>query len=133
VYLEQVVCLHSKLQEVFDGMRAAGIFDDALIIIHGDHGSRITIVNPDAFSGERLSHEDYVDAFSTLFAVKAPEYEPGYDLRLLPIDELFAGIILSGAHPERPDVAHHPFVYLKSEANRPMEHRPMVNFGSGIR
>lgn len=132
-YLGQVRCLHSRLQDLFGGMHAAGTFDDALILIHGDHGSRITLVDPDVIRSDLLSPEDYVDAFSTLFAVKAPEYEPGYDVRFLPINELFADVVLYGVHREKPGLAAPPFVFLRSEANRPMKQQPMANFGNGSR
>ena len=40
-YLEQVRCTHARLGEILDKMRARGILDRSVIVIHGDHGSMI--------------------------------------------------------------------------------------------
>ena len=44
----------------------------------------------------KLSHADYLDGFSTLFAVKGPRHPPGYDRRVAPIEQLL-GEVVGGA------------------------------------
>ena len=89
-YLEQVRFLARQLEEFFQELRLAGVFDSTLVIIHGDHGSRLRLLD----EGERAarmkllfdspkcplsSRYDYVSApkledllnrFSTLLAIK---------------------------------------------------------------
>ena len=39
------------------------------------------------FFKDDLIDRDYHDGFSALFAVKAPHIAPGYDLRILPLND----------------------------------------------
>jgi hypothetical protein len=90
-YLEQVDFLARQLEEFFHELRLAGVFESTMVIIHGDHGSRLRLLD----EGERaarmkllfesrkcpLSNRyDYVSApklqdllnrFSTLLAIKS--------------------------------------------------------------
>ena len=89
-YFQQVTCLNRQLQDLFDAMRSSKIFDDAIIIIHGDHGSRIRIRRPNADNQNDLTPEDYLDSFSALFAVKTPDNQARYDLRVLSLNQIFS-------------------------------------------
>jgi hypothetical protein len=126
LYFEQVVCLHRRLGALLDGLRAAGTLDRALVVLHGDHGSRLEIVPPNARFADSLSPADYVDAFSTLFAVRAPDVAPGRDDRPLPLDALLASL-LSG----RVEVPARPQVFLAAGPRAPLVPRPMPPFGRG--
>jgi hypothetical protein len=68
----------------------AGLLQDATIIIHGDHGSRITLRDPIIANRNQATIIDYVDSFSTLFAIRSPELEPGYSSQLQPLPNLIA-------------------------------------------
>lgn len=92
-YFEQVRCMQRRLQVFFDHLRAAGVFDDTTMIIHGDHGSRINRIRMRASNRDQFSKSDLLDSFSTLFAAKSPHLEPGYDDSLAPISELLARTI----------------------------------------
>ncbi len=84
VYFPQLHCAQKKI----DGLIAAippSLRQDAIIIVQGDHGSRISLVDPTSKANVKLAASDYADAFSTLFAVRAPAIERGYDERLTPI------------------------------------------------
>jgi arylsulfatase A-like enzyme len=72
LYFDQVRCTTRRLQELFERMKSAGLFADALIIVHGDHGSRIFRVAPRAKNKDKLARQDLLDGFSTLFAVRSP-------------------------------------------------------------
>ncbi len=89
-YMEQVEFLTGQLREFLGDLRAAGVYDSTMVIIHGDHGSRLRLLDV----GERaarmkvlfesprcpvVSRYDYVSApplrdllnrFSTLLAIK---------------------------------------------------------------
>jgi hypothetical protein len=79
-YVEQVECVEAQLDELIRAIPET-LRRDAIIVIHGDHGSRIVRTEP---NGEtELSGADYIDSYSTLFAVKAPSLHPGYDRRMV--------------------------------------------------
>jgi hypothetical protein len=82
-YEAQDTCVMRKLQRLFDTL-PADVRQDAIIIVQGDHGSRISLVEPRS-ADAHLSPADYLDSFSTLFAVRAPSLAPGYDRRIAPI------------------------------------------------
>ena len=88
LYFEQVSCLYTKLEQLFNQMKAAGIYDDSIIILQGDHGSRIVLTEPFAANRDVLTHQDIIDGFSTLFAIKIPGQEGGYDTSPLPLEQL---------------------------------------------
>jgi len=131
LYLEQVICTYEFLGALFDAMQEAGVYDEALIIVHGDHGSRLDLGPPKANFDRFLRKPDYIDAFSTLFAVKFPTTPPGYDERLLAIDSLFRELILTGRIPPGTAWAGAPKVYLVNGPN-PMVERTMPDFENGL-
>jgi arylsulfatase A-like enzyme len=94
-YFEQTTCLLGMLDDLFDAMRDRGIFDRATIIVHGDHGSRITIHDPVFENAERLSPRDLIDAYSALFAIRMPGVASGYDTQMRSVQDLFGEYILS--------------------------------------
>lgn len=89
----QVRCAMLKLDKLFSAMKERGTFDDAVIIVHGDHGSRIVLSEPRQEFVNRLTPQDYYDAFSTLYVVKSPAIEPGYDTRMMALPELLEGTV----------------------------------------
>jgi hypothetical protein len=80
-YFEQVRCVMTMLDGLLTGLERRGLLDDATIIVNGDHGSRIPVLFPHAetLAGGMLSERDYIDTFSTLYAIKAPQVEAGYE------------------------------------------------------
>jgi len=139
LYLEQLVCTQRKLAELFDAMREAEVYRDAVIIIHGDHGSRIGMGPMRAALEPRIRPRDYVDSFSTLLAIKAPGITPTYDRRFLPMDSIFARYIRTGRIPAGPNWDPDSRVFLaggkaKRTAGRKskrMAARPMPEFSNG--
>ena len=82
--------------------------------MHGDHGSRITVTDPRDENRDRLTAEDLVDGFSTLFAVKAPRHAPGYDRDMRSVTEIFEQIIRDATYTRRlPDQR---YVYLRKQS-----------------
>jgi len=126
LYLEQVECIQKKIGELFEHMKAAGVFDNALIVVHADHGSQIALFNP---GNARASPADFVDEFSVLFAVRLPGQGGGYDRRLLPLDALFSSVVQEGRIPDGTDWAGPPTVRLGRMPRA--EHREMPAFSHG--
>jgi hypothetical protein len=91
-YREQVICTERKIAALFDAIPPA-LRDDAIIIVQGDHGSRITLADPTTLAGNRHVVSDYADAFSTMFAVRSAGIEAGYDLRMTPITCLLRTVV----------------------------------------
>lgn len=116
-YLRQMGCLYVKLDELFQMMQSSGIFDDSIVMVHGDHGGRLGLRQPIAKEHSQLTPIDYRDGLSTLFAVKIPGEPGGYDPSLHAIDELLVETLgrafgnvppLSVPRPE-------PFAYLRDK------------------
>jgi arylsulfatase A-like enzyme len=89
-YFDQVQCVQKRLGSLFAAMKRTGTFDAATIVIHGDHGARIGLTDPEFESMPALSPADYADAYSTLFAIKAPGVNVGVDARMLPLPALMS-------------------------------------------
>jgi hypothetical protein len=90
LYFQQLQCLYARLDTLFLGMKRAGVFDDSIIIVHGDHGSRTFRHEPTPENVALLTEDDYTDAFSTLYAIKIPGKPGGYDSAVLPLEQLLA-------------------------------------------
>ncbi len=67
-YFEQLDCVLLQLGKIFDALP-----EDAIIIINGDHGSRITTLEPIVENKGRFSDEDLIAGYSTLFAVRSKD------------------------------------------------------------
>ena len=116
LYFQQVQCLYVRLDELFQQMQTAGIFENSIIILHGDHGARIGIHDPYIEDLALLSREDYADAFSTLFAVKFPNKPGGYNTSITPLEELLAETVGEPSKSRAKFVpgGPEPFVYVMS-------------------
>jgi hypothetical protein len=77
-YVAQLRCANVLLASLFERLDSEGLLDDAIVIVHGDHGARINRRWPTAPNREALVESDFLDGFPTLFAVRAPGIEPGY-------------------------------------------------------
>ena len=113
-YLEQLECTTSQVERVLEALARAG-HDDAIVIVHGDHGSRIGIRDPQAHDRDLLSDSDLLDAYSTLFAVRAPMIPPGYRAEPRALDALLLEVLRRalGLEINPPQAAD--FVYLTGE------------------
>ena len=80
-YAEQVRCVLTLIDGLLDDLESRGLLDDAIIVINGDHGSRIPVHFPSGLTlaSGVLTDSDLSDTFSTLYAIHAPGVSPGYD------------------------------------------------------
>ncbi len=79
-------CLVQKLDWFFTRIDGNPALRDATIVLHGDHGSRISAGR---FS-TTVSARDLIDNHAALYAIRARDIEPGYDLRQVSIQALTA-------------------------------------------
>jgi hypothetical protein len=136
LYFDQILCVESKLHEMFAGWRRAGIYDRMKIIIHGDHGSRIASDDSTESNKVRLLTADYVDSFSTFFAVKSPGQEATYDARMMAIQDLLRSVAHELPLDQLPAPETPPYVLLENRDGIAREFRgedmvrqPMPEFG----
>ncbi len=80
-YRRQVGCVMRKLDRMIAAFESSPAGRNAVIIIHGDHGSRITKRDPIEADADKLSPADLMAGYSTLFAVRAPGVAPGIEAR----------------------------------------------------
>jgi len=119
-YFEQLQCLYLRLDELFDRMRAAGVYDDSIILVHGDHGSRIVLTEPTLETRPALTRQDLVDGYSTLFAMKVPGETGGYDKSPRPLEQLLetfafeAGLTSTKTSSKTAE----PYVYLIADGDK---------------
>ena len=129
-YFAQVRCLQTAFRRFLEGLKEIGVFEDATIVVHGDHGSRIARVAPLTTTPQPLSDEDLADMYSVLFAVRLPSLAPGYRQDLVSLQALFRELFLGGTPRDRP-----PEIYLDYPASintsltkPPFPRRPMSDF-----
>lgn len=107
-YDEQALCNLRALKGVVNAIDRSPAGRDAIIIFHGDHGSRISDFQPMAETIGAFRDSDLISSYSTLFAVRAPGITPGYDPLHYPVVDLFRELATSGwrktgSHPvDRP-------------------------------
>ena len=91
-YVNQYSCLLRKLDEFLAKLDAVETFDDATIVIHGDHGARISA----GMYFESLSERDLIDNYSALYAIRGASIPAGYDGRMTSIQRLTAEYFAPG-------------------------------------
>lgn len=80
-FWDQSICTHRRLTDVLEAVEGR---DDLIIIVHGDHGSRIL---------SKTEMNTHVDSRATLLAVRAPGIEPGLMSSTVSLQARFADII----------------------------------------
>jgi len=120
-YLPQVKCALNEVGRLFDRMRELGLYDDAIIVVHGDHGSRLSLSSADQLNRDKLTPEDYRDLFSTLFAIKLPDGKYREHTETVSLNVLMsrAAMEITGQHQSEQEfgaVAEDvPFIYLSGQ------------------
>lgn len=114
LFFDQAECLYTRLEALFNEMKERGIYEDSLIIIHGDHGSRISLTEPLIGNEEKITARDLADVYSTIFSVKFPRGVAKYDGRVFPLERLLHAVVANSLDSDAfADI--HPetgFVYL---------------------
>jgi hypothetical protein len=92
-YFLQVQCLAQRLDRFFGALEAAGVLDDAVVVVLGDHGTRANERDPKPDSLVSLEPRHLVDNFSALFAARGPGVEAGIEERPYPLVKAFAEVL----------------------------------------
>jgi hypothetical protein len=102
LYLSQLTCASNLMEELFDTLKRIGAYDEATIIVHGDHGSRIGKHRWFLVAADDLSERDLIDLYSTHLAVKSPRTSPGLRTTPVSIQDYFARDLM-GIEPNSDD------------------------------
>ena len=107
------------------------MFEDATIVLHGDHGSRIARVAPLTTMPQTLSDQDLTDMYSVLYAVRSPSLAPGYREELVSLQAQFRDTFLGAPRGDGPPEVYldYPATVDSSLTKPPFPRRPM----SGLR
>jgi hypothetical protein len=111
-YAQQALCALNQVSRVIDAVQRSPAGQHTVIIVHGDHGSRINDVEPFAENIGNFGDETLLAGYSTLFAVRGPNLTPGYDSQHYPVTQLLQELAASkfektASHPDP-----HPAVIL---------------------
>lgn len=77
-YFDQILCATKKLESALQALERSPAGQNFVVIVHGDHGSRITKMEPIVENIGKIDDEDIIAGFSTLFAVRGNGIESGY-------------------------------------------------------
>ena len=72
----------------------AGILDKVVLVIHGDHGSRILINQ--LYESEHNNPEAHKEAHSTIFTVRIPGQKASYNNKTISIGAVLWKLIANG-------------------------------------
>jgi hypothetical protein len=129
-YLKQIKCTHFLMDKLIKKLDSNPETKNSTIVIQGDHGSRLISAYPFLENIDRFSEEDYIQSFSTFFAVRSPNLTPGYVRRPMALDELL-NISIFGKTPLRDDEKEN-FVYFSDSGSQIFKRFPLPPFANGI-
>ena len=92
-FSQVIKCVYGKLDNLFSELERRGLFENAEIVIHGDHGMRLDthrLNDSEIFRTGSANPQTIVANYGALFAIRAPTVEPGYDEKLTSIQSLMS-------------------------------------------
>jgi hypothetical protein len=104
-YLDQLVCAEKRMADLFAHLKTIDVYDEATIVVHGDHGSRIGEQTYLAESAEMLTEQDLLDHYATHLAIKTPGRAPGLVEEPVALQRVFAETFLDGSASSGPGPA----------------------------
>jgi hypothetical protein len=100
LYADQVRCAHRALDELLEAVDRTVGRDRAIVIVHGDHGSRLTpLGDPKFIAGDDQALNAH---FSTLLAIRRPGFPGRILAEPLPVQDFMWHLIsngFEGGHP----------------------------------
>ncbi len=121
-YFDQLDCVLLKLEKVLEAVP-----EDSIVIVHGDHGSRITNHDPVIEEMGRFNDKDLISGYSALFAVRSKNTTNGYETERYPVSRLLKALVDSSFNSTKfsaeKDIS--PSVVLEDYESRPRERYPL--------
>ena len=125
-YFEQIRCTTSKVAAALQALGQSPAGRRTIILVHGDHGSRITRVDPGSHRVGQFSDADVIAGHSTLFAFRPLAAAPSYDPAPASLPALLGSVAASDlAAPQAPARSRPPIVYLSDRNWRPTQRRDL--------
>lgn len=94
LYAEQLACTRKQIDRLLIAIESNSELTDAVLIINGDHGSRIAIEDRENLLQEGYGEDDYLrDWHAAFFAVRLPERQGGVVAEPYTIHDLFWALI----------------------------------------
>lgn len=122
-YFDQLRCAMVKVDAALEALTDAGLASRSIVIVHGDHGSRISENEPTVESIETLNDDDLISHHSTLFAVRSPGMEPRYESKLLPVPRLLHSLAMSEFRSAEVELPQNftPTIALENQQWKPVQ------------
>ena len=121
-YFKQVRCVYKKLEQLLGSLQNSGILANSIVIIQGDHGSRISanslILKDNLSNLADITSDEITNHYSTLYAVKMPNYNLLANNDLLPLEVLLAQSLNQALHTNIKVPKDFPFIYLRTNSSR---------------
>ena len=127
-YFDQLRCAMAKVDEALEALAGSPAGKNSVVVIHGDHGSRITQRELVVENAERgFKDVDLIGTYSTLFAARATAIDPGYDNDRRPVASLLTRLARSGfgeryADPESKSA---PGIMIENRDWKPVRRHPL--------
>jgi hypothetical protein len=93
LHAAQLECLYIYLDSLISIVDSVAPPQGVLVVLHGDHGSRITPFVPRPATAARLTDEIVMDAFATLLAIRGPGVSAGVEPAPLAVQDGVFGLI----------------------------------------
>lgn len=116
-YADQVRCSLKKMDRIFDAVENSPVGQNYIAIVHSDHGSRITHVEPETQNLGHFSDSDLIAGFSTFFAVRFPDQKAELVAGHIPVDMLLKNIVENDFRFISTDVPETPQEIILNDAN----------------
>jgi len=121
-YAANAKCALAELGSLFGSLRDMGLYEQATIVVHGDHGGPIFRYGPFTQNANRLSLRDLRETYSTLFAVKRPGGHFSINEQMTSLNVLMTRTLseITGKSAEQLGISmakeDEPFIYLSGTA-----------------
>jgi hypothetical protein len=120
-YYDQLHCAARLVDRAVAALRESPAGSNAIIIVHGDHGSRIVNQDPVEERRGKITKDEMISSFSTLFAVRLPGQQPRNHTGFVSAPAILEGLVRNefAASPDLPPEVR-PTVVLDDSAWRPI-------------
>ncbi len=112
-YYDQLHCAFRFIDRAATALDRSPAGKNAIIVVHGDHGSRIADQVPSADRRGKFGRDEMISGYSTLFAVRLPGQQPRDHAGIVSAPSILQALAINGftAAPELPAEAQ-PSVML---------------------
>lgn len=126
-YEAQLQCSARLVRGFLEALATSPAGRKAIVIVHGDHGSRITRLDPKVDNINHISRQDMIVGYSSLFSIRMPASEGRYEPRMAAISGLMKQFVDNDLR-SLPNVSHRVAgtnqIYLEDMEWRPIRAHP---------